>query len=114
MVNRSVTWADWDEDALALELQYLKDVDSDLSLTGFEEVELARLLNAQEATEGSYRRRRRTRATGNSNVAYRRPLASRQPQSLGRRFDGPDARNDANGRRYCGPNLHGPALQRRL
>src|SRR5215475_530959 len=35
MVNRSVTWADWDEELLALELVELKDLDFDLSLTGF-------------------------------------------------------------------------------
>jgi len=41
MVNRSVTWADWDEELLALELQELKESDVDLSLTGFEDEELA-------------------------------------------------------------------------
>ena len=52
LVDRSVTWADWDEEALALELQDLQEVDFDLSLTGFDDVELARLLDAQEATDG--------------------------------------------------------------
>jgi DNA modification methylase len=52
MVNRSVTWADWDEEALALELQELKDLDFDLGLTGFEDDELARLLAAQDAADG--------------------------------------------------------------
>ncbi len=33
MVNRSVTWADWDEDLLSLELQELNASDFDLSLT---------------------------------------------------------------------------------
>ena len=36
MVNRSVTWADWDEELLALELQELSEADFDLSLTGFD------------------------------------------------------------------------------
>jgi ParB-like chromosome segregation protein Spo0J len=36
MVNRSVTWADWDEDLLSLELQELNAADFDLSLTGFD------------------------------------------------------------------------------
>src|SRR6202795_3494278 len=36
MVNRSVTWADFDEDLLALELQDLQEADFDLSLTGFD------------------------------------------------------------------------------
>src|SRR3979409_553989 len=35
MVNRSVTWADWDEELLALGLLELKDLDFDLTLTGF-------------------------------------------------------------------------------
>ena len=52
MVNRSVTWADWDEELLALELQELKETDFDLSLTGFEDQELARLLAEQDATAG--------------------------------------------------------------
>ena len=33
MVNRSVTWADWDEELLAFELQELNTADFDLSLT---------------------------------------------------------------------------------
>jgi len=52
MVNRSVTWADWDEELLALELQEIQESDFDLSLTGFEDDELARLLAAQDAAEG--------------------------------------------------------------
>jgi DNA modification methylase len=52
MVNRSVTWADWDEETLALELQDLREADFDLSLTGFEDVELARLLDAQDPSDG--------------------------------------------------------------
>lgn len=35
MVNRSVTWADWDEELLAAELQEIQESDFDLSLTGF-------------------------------------------------------------------------------
>jgi hypothetical protein len=44
MVNRSVAWADWDEDLLSIELIDLKGLDFDLSLTGFDDEELARLL----------------------------------------------------------------------
>lgn len=36
MVNRSVAWADWDVDALALEFGELKGLDFDLSMTGFD------------------------------------------------------------------------------
>src|SRR5512137_924588 len=36
MVNRSVTWADWDDELLALELRGIQESDFDLSLTGFD------------------------------------------------------------------------------
>jgi len=52
MVNRSVSWADWDENLLGEELLALKDLDFDLGLTGFEDEELRRLLAAQDAAEG--------------------------------------------------------------
>ena len=44
MVNRSVTWADWDEELLALELQEIQESDFDLSLTGFDPGEIDDLL----------------------------------------------------------------------
>jgi len=44
LVNRSVTWADWDEELLALELQELKEFDFDLSLTGFNPKEIDDLM----------------------------------------------------------------------
>jgi DNA modification methylase len=44
MVNRSVAWADWDEELLALELQELSEADFDLSLTGFNPGEIDGLL----------------------------------------------------------------------
>jgi ParB-like chromosome segregation protein Spo0J len=44
MVNRSVEWASWDEEALALELQEIQDMDFDLSLTGFDPHEIGTLL----------------------------------------------------------------------
>ena len=40
MVNRSVTWAEWDADLLGLELLELKELDYDLGLTGFDSNEL--------------------------------------------------------------------------
>src|SRR5260370_15196336 len=52
MVNRSVSWAEWDAELLAQELTDLKGLDFDLSLTGFDDQELARLLAAQDAVEG--------------------------------------------------------------
>jgi DNA modification methylase len=44
VVNRSVTWADWDEELLALELQDLATTEFDLSLTGFDAGEIEQLL----------------------------------------------------------------------
>ena len=52
LVNRSVTWAEFDDDLLGLELLDLKNLDFDLGLTGFDDEELARLLAAQDATDG--------------------------------------------------------------
>src|SRR6185369_5923155 len=40
LVNRSVTWAEWDEELLSLEMADLKGMDFDLSLTGFDDHEL--------------------------------------------------------------------------
>jgi hypothetical protein len=40
LVNRSVTWADWDEELVALEIQELKTMAFDLHLTGFDPVEI--------------------------------------------------------------------------
>jgi DNA modification methylase len=44
MVNRSVTWADWDEELLALEIQELQTFDFDLGFTGFDGREIDALL----------------------------------------------------------------------
>ena len=40
MVNRSATWADWDEDLLAIELMDLRTDNYDLALTGFDSQEI--------------------------------------------------------------------------
>src|SRR5436190_3702688 len=48
MVNRSVTWAEWDDDLLGLELLDLKNLDFDLSLTGFDPGEIDGLLALEE------------------------------------------------------------------
>src|SRR5271170_3004797 len=44
MVNRSVTWAAWDEELLAIGLQELNEADFDLTLTGFDPKEIDDLL----------------------------------------------------------------------
>jgi hypothetical protein len=48
MVNRSVTWAEWDEDLLALELEEIQESDFDLSLTGFDPGEIDKLLALED------------------------------------------------------------------
>jgi len=44
MVNRSATWADWDDELLTLELQDLQASNLDLALTGFDPKEIEDLL----------------------------------------------------------------------
>jgi len=51
LANRSATWAQWDDALLALELEDLKLAEFDLSLTGFEDDEISRLLAG--VTEGA-------------------------------------------------------------
>lgn len=50
LVNRSATWADWDEDLLRLELEELKLDDFDLALTGFDADELLEIMAGEETT----------------------------------------------------------------
>jgi len=44
LVNRSATWAAWDDEMVAVELGELRELDMDLSLTGFDVAELDELL----------------------------------------------------------------------
>src|SRR5205809_7962962 len=44
MVNQSATWADWDDELLAIELLDLQNLDFDLGLTGFSSKEIDDLL----------------------------------------------------------------------
>ena len=53
LVNRSVTWAAWDEELLAIELQELNASDFDLSLTGFDQREIDGLLAIPEEEEAN-------------------------------------------------------------
>ena len=50
LVNRSATWADWDDDLLRLELEELQLGDFDLALTGFDADELLDILAGEEST----------------------------------------------------------------
>jgi DNA modification methylase len=51
LVNRSVNWADWDEDLLAVELKEIKGFGFDLELTGFDVPEIDRLFAASQTVE---------------------------------------------------------------
>jgi hypothetical protein len=55
MVNRSVTWASWDDEMLALELKELNEEDFDLSLTGFDpgEIDGTTATRSRKARHGS-------------------------------------------------------------
>jgi ParB-like chromosome segregation protein Spo0J len=52
MVNRSVGWAEWDDELLGLELAELKDLDFDLDPTGFDSQELDRYLAGADDGDG--------------------------------------------------------------
>jgi DNA modification methylase len=52
LVNRSATWAEFDEELLSLELQELAAAEFDLGKSGFDDEEVARLLEAGDATQG--------------------------------------------------------------
>jgi hypothetical protein len=51
MVNRSVGWAERDDEILSLELLDLKGLDFDLHLTGFDEREIEDLLSDPDVDE---------------------------------------------------------------
>src|ERR1017187_7792913 len=51
VVNRSVTWAEWDDELLSLELQELAAADFNLELTGFDPRELEDLLTLPDNDE---------------------------------------------------------------
>lgn len=48
LANRSATWADWDDELVALEMADLKALDFDLALTGFDAIEIDDLLFAED------------------------------------------------------------------
>ncbi len=57
MANRSVSWAEWDEELLALELQEIQAADFDLSLTGFNPGEIDACLHLMTTRRPMPRRR---------------------------------------------------------
>ena len=52
LVNRSVTWADWDDELLKLELLDLRGLDFDLTLTGFDLSEIDAYMASELPSEG--------------------------------------------------------------
>jgi hypothetical protein len=63
LVNRSVTWASWDEELLALKLQELNAEDLDLSLTGFDPTEIDVERHASPRPDATWAKCARTVAT---------------------------------------------------
>lgn len=53
LVNRSATWAQWDDELLATELQELQALDFDLNLTGFDAAEIDEFLSTEVPDEDS-------------------------------------------------------------
>ena len=53
MVNRSVTWANWDDELLAQELKDIEESGLDIALTGFDSKEIDDLLASLEEEEPS-------------------------------------------------------------
>lgn len=49
IANRSVNWAEWDDELLGLELEELKGIEFDINLTGFSTDEIDRYVNGAEA-----------------------------------------------------------------
>lgn len=45
LANRSVAWAEWDDELLGLELGELRELEYDLDLTGFDADEITKLIN---------------------------------------------------------------------
>jgi len=86
MVNRSVTWADCDEELLALELQEIQEADFDLSLTGFDPGEIDGLLALKDDVKANAAPSLPETACGNSALTSELgPCASEQRDSDARR-----------------------------
>ena len=70
MVNRSATWADFDEELLALELQDIQAADFDLDLTGFDPGEIDDCWRSTTRRKPTPRRRcRKLRCPGLATLA---------------------------------------------
>jgi ParB-like chromosome segregation protein Spo0J len=72
----AIAGSGWDEDALRKELAALQEADYDLDLVGFDDIELQRLLEAQERSLGLTGRGCGSRGSAGPGFAIRRSLAS--------------------------------------
>jgi len=82
MVNRSVTWADWDEEMLSLELQELAAADFNLELTGFDPRELEDLLTLPDNDEQADVAQPAPDPVRRCHQPRRRRTAARRPQAV--------------------------------
>ncbi|MBL3582607.1 DNA modification methylase [Oleidesulfovibrio alaskensis] len=53
LVNRSATWAEWDEEALQQEFVTLRELGADLALTGFDDIEIDTFLQGNPLSAAS-------------------------------------------------------------
>ena len=108
MVNRSVAWAEWDDDLLGPELLDLKAMDFDLKLTGFDDDGAARLLQPDMLWDSptktpfpSFR---------NACLGSGRSLDPRESQTPRRRRDRSGRRWQVDGGGRRGPRFHGSSV----
>ena len=52
MANKSVSWAEWDDELLKLEFEELRELDFDLGMTGFDAKEIDHALKFGDAFDG--------------------------------------------------------------
>ena len=69
--NQLALNAGWDDDLLRAELAALNNESFDISLIGFEDEELARLLAAQDASRGAHGRGRRSGTAADASLSTR-------------------------------------------
>ena len=110
MVNRSVTWADWDEELLALELQELQADRTSISiLTGFDPDEIDDLL----ALDDEEKANAAPPLPENPSVAARRSVALRPAPRAVRRRDQRGSCRAAARRPQAAADGHRSALRNR-
>jgi ParB-like chromosome segregation protein Spo0J len=112
LVNRSVTWADWDEELLGSELLDIKALDFDLELTGFDSTEIDRLLLGDVGMDP--REDIAPGPAGESGHQTGRPVALRRAPGTVRRLDRRGRRVVPAGDGEAVPDGDRPAVRRRL